>query len=128
MINMDNMVLNKKIRKGMRKCSPDLTYFDGPGLRSMLDELKHDELDLISFCTLADIYDIHYKFTFNIKSKDLDKTSSYRVMASEDNGVLWNEIDALYYMYTGKIIDSGCMTYRELESTFYKINCEISFE
>jgi hypothetical protein len=119
------MCLNKKIRKGMNETTKDISIFDNQGLYSMIQEMKHEELDLITFCALADIYDVEYSFTLILKSTNMTRT---RIIKSIDNCTLWDEIDELYYEYTNKILDSGCMTYRELVETFDKINGEIIFE
>lgn len=122
---MEAMCLNKKIRKGMNETRKDISIFDNQGLCTMIQEMKHEELDLITFCTLADIYDVEYSFTIIIKTPNMTRT---RIIKSIDNCTLWDEIDELYYEYTNKILDSGCMTYRELVETFDKINGEIIFE
>ena len=122
---LEAMCLNKKIRKGMNETTKDISIFDNQGLYSMIQEMKHEELDLITFCTLADIYDVEYSFTLILKSTNMTRT---RIIKSIDNCTLWDEIDELYYEHTNKILDSGCMTYRELVETFDKINGEIIFE
>ena len=122
---MDKMCLNKKIRLGIKNSTVDTSIFANDGLQFMLYEMKHNELDLITFCALADIYKVDYTFIIRIKTPELIRT---RVMRSQDNITLWNEIDELYYDYTEKILDSGCMCYRELVEAFDKINGEVSFE
>lgn len=122
---MDKMCLNKKIRLGIKKSTVDTSIFDNDDLQFMLHEMKHNELDLITFCALADVYKVDYTFIIRIKTPELIRT---RVMRSQDNVILWNELDELYYDYTEKILDSGCMCYRELVESFDKINGEVSFE
>jgi hypothetical protein len=121
---MDKMCLNKKIRLGMKKSNVDTSIFANEGLQFMLYEMRHNELDLITFCALADIYKVDYTFTIKIKTPELIRT---RVIKSIDNITLWNEIDSLYYEYTEKVLDSGCMCYREIFEVFDKINGEVSF-
>ena len=122
---MDKMCLNKKIRLGIKKSTVDTSIFDNDDLQFMLHEMKYNELDLITFCALADVYKVDYTFIIRIKTPELIRT---RVMRSQDNVILWNELDELYYDYTEKILDSGCMCYRELVEAFDKINGEVSFE
>lgn len=122
---MDKMCLNKKIRLGIKKSTVDTSIFANDGLQFMLYEMKHNELDLITFCALADIYKVDYTFIIRIKTPGLIRT---RVIKSIDNITLWNEIDSLYYEYTEKVLDSGCMCYREIVEAFDKINGEVSFE
>ena len=121
---MDKMCLNKKIRLGIKKSTVDTSIFANDGLQFMLYEMKHNELDLITFCALADIYKVDYTFIIRIKTPGLIRT---RVIKSIDNITLWNEIDSLYYEYTEKVLDSGCMCYREIFEAFDKINGEVSF-
>lgn len=121
---MDKMCLNKKIRLGIKKSNVDTSVFANDGLQFMLYEMRHNELDLITFCALADIYKVDYTFIIKIKTPELIRT---RVMKSIDDITLWNEIDSLYYEYTEKVLDSGCMCYREIFEAFDKINGEVSF-
>lgn len=125
MIN-DPMCLNNKIKDYMKKNKKrNVERLDSIGIKLMLEELETTELSLITFSALADIYAMPYKFTLTInhKGKIIEE-----VINSDDDKILWFEIDKLYKRFIGEIPYSATMTLRELEEAFEKVNGKVLFE
>lgn len=119
------MCLNNKIKEGMKNSKRNIERLDSVGLSEMLKELKNEELSLITFSALADIYAVYYRFMITITT---DSMTRIRTITSEDDCIIWFEIDKLYKEYTGEILNSASMNFRELTEAFAKINGVVSFE
>ena len=83
------------------------------------ETVKSEELSLLEFTTLADIYDVPYTFIIN--------TEAY-IYVFNDKDILWNEIDKLYYKLTCRRINSGGMTLSELQECFKRIGAGVNVE
>ena len=121
----ENMCLNRKIKEGMKHNKRNVERLDSVGIKTMLDELKHEELSLVTFTSLADIYNVYYKFTIIIEVGELTRI---KTISSEDDTMLWFEVDKLYKECTGKLLYSAALTYKELVDEFSKIGGKILFE
>lgn len=119
------MCLNRKIKEGMKHNKRNVERLDSVGIKSMLDELKHEELSLITFTSLADIYNVYYKFTIIIEVGELTRI---KTISSEDDTMLWFEIDKLYKECTGRLLHSAPLTFEELVDEFSIIGGKILFE
>lgn len=117
--------LNNKIKEYMSNNQRNVERLDSIGIKSMLYELNNEELCLLTFSALADVYVAPYKFTIKVNDK---KKVLEKIITSEDDYILWYEIDKIYKEFTGKMLYSSTMTFRELEEAFDKINGEILFE
>lgn len=119
------MCLNRKIKEGMKHNKRNVERLDSVGIKSMLDELKHEDLSLITFTSLADIYNVYYKFTIIVEVGELTRI---KTISSEDDTMLWFEIDKLYKECTGRILYSAALTFKELVNEFSIIGGKVLFE
>ena len=114
MKKFDMMCLNKKIKDAMKNGKHNVGRLDKLGFESMIDELNNEELCLITFLTLADIYKAEFKIIVSVmNNKDV---------------IIWNEIDMIANHFGLKRLNSSGLTMRELKEKFSKINGTIEFK
>lgn len=119
MLSLNNKIKEaKKVNKPKNTCRLSKEGFD-----FMLNELKNYELTLLTFETLADIYNVKFKFTITVQyyNKTVIRTLT-------ENDIVYVELDRIYRSFTGKELESCNKCLRELIQAFEKINGEIIFE
>lgn len=118
------MCLNKKIEEAKKVNRPkNISGLSKEGFDFMIDELDNHELTLITFETLADIYDAKFKLQTTLK---YNQKISIRTLTEKD--ILNVELDKVYRYYTGNELGSADKSIREIIEAFEKINSVIIFE
>lgn len=125
MKKFDMMCLNKKIKNAMKNGSHNVERLDKLGFESMMDELNNEELCLLTFLTLADIYKTEFKIMVSVMNNN---DSIIRTFTHEDDVIVWNEIDMIANHFGLKQLNSSGLTMRELKEEFSKINGTIEFK
>lgn len=119
MKKFDVMYLNNKIMVAMNNGEHNTGRLDREGFESMLDELNNEELSLLTFLTLADIYKVDFKITVSVMN---NKDSIVRTFTHEDDTIIWAELDMIAEHYGMKRLNSSSLTLRELKERFNRIN------
>lgn len=125
MKKFDMMCLNKKIKDAMKNGKHNVGRLDKLGFESMIDELNNEELCLITFLTLADIYKAEFKIIVSVMNNN---DSIIRTFTHEDDVIVWYEIDKIANHFGLKQLNSSGLTMRELKEKFSKINGTIEFK
>lgn len=124
MMKYNPKCLNKRIVEAMRVNKPmNIERLDKDGMEKMIEELITEDLSIITFEALADIYKAKYKFTLIYIHND----NSNVVMVTEKD-VLWATINEMYYGFTHERYNCLNKTFTDLVNDFDKINVTIIFE
>lgn len=105
------MKLNKKILKAIENGyeQQNVERFDFETLKRLEDSLYNEELVIADFATLANIYDIKYKFKIYVPGK---------TVVIDQDAILHYELDKLYYELTCRRLNSFKLTLKELTAKF----------
>ena len=120
----DVKCLNKRILEAMEKNAPEnIERLDNDGFEYMIQELNNEELSIITFEALADIYRAKYKFTLMYGSPN-----STTITTITEKDILWSTLNEIYKEHTGKYLCSFNRTFKELVEMFGELNIIIIFE
>lgn len=115
------MKLNKKIlqAKSNKQAMENIERFDSCMLELLTNDsfLENEELTIMDFTTLADIYKVPYKFKLY---------TSVRTYEFDENCILYKELDDLYYNLTCRRLNSYKLTLSELTAKFNEIHILIA--
>ena len=120
----DVKCLNKRILEAMEKNVPvNIERLDNDGFEYMLYELANEELSLLTFEALADIYKAQYKFTLMYGNPN-----STTITTVTEKDTLWATLYEIYKEHTGEGIQIYNRTFKELVELFGNLNIIIIFE
>ena len=120
----DVKCLNKRILEAMDKNVPEnIERLDNDGFEYMMYELVNEELSIITFEALADIYKAKYKFTLMYGNPN-----SMTITTINEKDILWSTLNEIYKEHTGKYLNAFNRTFRELVEMFGELNINIIFE
>lgn len=114
------MILNNKILKAMEtNKATNIERFDKMGLDMLHDSVRTEELTLLEFTTLADIYKVPYTFIVD--------TGVY-LYVYDDSSIIWNDLSELYHKLTFRKLSTARLTFTELQAKFNEIGATVKVE
>lgn len=116
------MELNNMLKKALEKIMEvNNIRLDKIGLQMLYDELDDSEVTLGEFVMLANIFNVDYTCTITSEIEQM-------IFNNDDNKLLVEEIDDLYYKLTFRDIYSSKLTYSDIKEVFNKIQMNIIIE
>lgn len=120
----DVKCLNKKILEAMDKNVPEnIERLDNDGFEYMMYELVNEDLSILTFEALADIYKAEYKFTLMYGNPN-----SMTITTINEKDILWSKLYEIYKEHTGVETQIYNKTFKEIVDMFSELNINIIFE
>lgn len=114
------MILNNKILKAMEtNKATNIERFDKMALEMLHDSVRTEELTLLEFTTLADIYKVPYTFIVD--------TGVY-LYVYDDSSIIWNDLSELYHKLTFRKLSTARLTFTEIQEKFNEIGATVKVE
>lgn len=116
------MELNNMIKKALEEIMlVNNIRLDKIGLQMLYDELDEDEMTLGEFIMMANIFNVKFKCTLSSEIEIME-------FNNEENKMIAEDINDIYYKMTCRDIHSSRMTYDDLKDLFNNIQMSIIIE